>query len=140
MLSRLTQSEVTQMPMKLQTVKQPANRPPDIEYHWKVADDRWNEIRIRGRSRVKDLRANSKTDFIFRHTDRYTVSEKGIWRSELRTPGWVIWDVAQAKFDCDVKQLFGEQFVKAMSRRPTSVFLSRGNEVSLSRPELVEPA
>ncbi|QEG23536.1 DUF2071 domain-containing protein [Mariniblastus fucicola] len=137
-MSRLTQSEVLQMPMKLQTSKLPVNRPPDIEYQWKVRD-RWNDIRIRGRSRVKDIRPGSKIEFILRHADRYVVNEKGVWRSELTTPEWVIWDVAQAKFDCDVERLFGSQFVKAMSHRPASVFLSRGNEVSLSRPELVEP-
>lgn len=138
-MSRFTQSEVTQMPMKVQTAKQPAKRPPDINYQLKVGD-RWNDIRIRGRSRVKDIRKDSKIEFILRHADRYVVNDKGVWRSELQTPGWVIWDVAQAKFDCDVEQLFGSEFVKPMSRRPASVFLSRGNQVSLSKPELVEPA
>lgn len=139
MMSRLTNSEVLQMPMKVQNSKLPVNRPPDIEYQWKIRD-RWNDIRIRGRSRVKEIRKDSKIEFILRHSDRYVVNEKGVWRSELQTPGWVIWDVAQAKFDCDVEYLFGEQFVKPMSRRPASVFLSRGNEVSLFKPELVEPA
>ena len=139
LMGRLTNSEVLQMPMKVQNSKLPLNRPPDIEYQWKVRDH-WNDIRIRGRSRVKDIRKNSKVEFILRHSDRYIVNDKGVWRSEIRTPGWVIWDVAQAKFDCDVEHLFGEQFVKPMSRRPASVFLSRGNEVSLFKPELVEPA
>jgi len=139
MMGRLTNSEVLQMPMKVKNSKLPVNRPPDIEYQWKIRD-RWNDIRIRGRSRVKDIRKDSKIEFILRHSDRYVVNEKGVWRSKLQTPGWVIWDVAQAKFDCDVEYLFGEEFVKPMSRRPASVFLSRGNEVSLSKPELVEPA
>ena len=138
-MSRLTQSRVSQMPMKVQTAMQPARRPPDISYELKVGD-RWNNIRIRGRSRVKDIRNNSKIAFMLRHSDRYVVNDKGVWRSDLQTPGWVIWDVAQAKFDCDVEQLFGSEFVKPMSRRPASVFLSRGNQVSLSKPELVEPA
>jgi len=138
-MSRVTQSEVLKMPMKVKNSKLPLNRPPDIEYQWKVGD-RWNDIRIRGRSRVKEIRKGSKIEFILRHADRYVVNDQGVWRSELQTPEWVIWDVAQAKFDCDVEKLFGVDFVKAMSRRPASVFLSRGNEVSLSKPELVEPA
>ena len=137
-VKRLTKVPIEKMTMKSKTKKAPANRPPDIEYQWKLGD-KWNDIRIRGRSKVKDIRSGSKVDFVFRHADRYVVDEQGVWRSELRTPGWVIWDVAQAKFDCDVKELFGEEFVKSMSRRPASVFLSRGNEVSLSRPELVVP-
>jgi hypothetical protein len=139
MMRRLTKCSISKMPMKLNTKGAPSNRPPDIEYHWKVGE-KWNEIRIRGRSRVKDIREGSKVEFIFRHPDRYVVDKQGVWRAELQTPGWVVWDVAQAKFDCDVKQLFGEKFVKSMSRRPASVFLSRGNEVKLSKPELVVPA
>lgn len=139
MMSRLTQSEVSKLPMKLQSNKQPHNRPPDIEYRWKVGE-KWNDIRIRGRSRVKDIRPGGKVAYILRHADRYVVNDSGVWRSELSTPEWVIWDVAQAKFDCDIKQLFGAEFSKCMSRRPASVFLSRGNEVSISKPELVVPA
>ncbi len=138
-MSKLTQSEVLQIPMKMKKSKVPVNRPPDIEYLWKIRE-RWNDIRIRGRSRVKEIRPDSKIGYILRHADRYVVNEKGIWRSELSTPEWIIWDVAQAKFDCDVEHLFGSQFVKAMAKRPVSVFLSRGNAVSLSKPELVEPA
>jgi hypothetical protein len=138
-MSRLTQSEVSQMPMKVERSNLPLNRPPEIEYQFKVRE-RWNDVHVRGRSRVKDIREGSKIEYILRHADRYVVNEKGVWRSELTTPGWVIWDVAQAKFDCDVERLFGQEFVKAMSRRPASVFLSRGNEVALSKPELVEPA
>lgn len=137
MMSKLTNSDVLQMPMKMHNSNLPRNRPPDIEYQWKVRE-RWNDIRIRGRSRIKEVRKDSKIEFILRHADRYSVNEKGVWRSKLQTPGWVIWDVAQAKFDCDVERLFGSEFVKPMSGQPASVFLSRGNEVGISKPELVE--
>ncbi len=138
-MKKLTQSDVSQMPMKTSKAKVPVNRPPDIEYKWKVRD-RWNHIRIRGRSRVKVIRPDTKVGYVFRHADRYVVNEKGVWRSELSTPEWIIWDVAQAKFDCDVASLFGSEYVKAMAKRPSSVFLSRGNEVAISKSELVEPA
>ncbi len=138
MMSRLTHTEVTKLPMEHQSDKQPSNRPPEIEYRWKVGE-KWNNIHIRGRSRVKDIRPGGKIDYILRHADRYVVNKDGVWRSQLNTPGWVIWDVAQAKFDCDVKKLFGQEFSKAMSRRPASVFLSRGNEVAITKPELVVP-
>ena len=138
-MSKLTNSEVIQMPMKHKKSKTPVHRPPDIEYLWKVKE-RWNDIRIRGRSRVKEVRPESKMGYILRHADRYTVNDTGIWRSEMSTPGWVIWDVAQAKFDCDVERLFGSEYAKAMAKRPASVFLSRGNRVALSKPELVVPA
>jgi hypothetical protein len=138
-MSKLTHSEVTHMPITHKKSKTPVNRPPDIEYLWKVRE-KWNDIRIRGRSRVKEIRQDSKIAYILKHADRYVVNDQGIWRSEMSTPGWIIWDVAQAKFDCDVERLFGSEYVKAMAKRPTSVFLSRGNKVALSKPELVVPA
>ena len=139
LMNKLTRCEISQMPMKMKKNKVPVNRPPDLQYLWKVRE-RWNDIRIRGRSRVKEVRPDTKLEYVLRHADRYMVNDKGIWRSRLSTPEWVIWDVAQAKFDCDVERLFGSQFVKAMAKRPASVFLSRGNEVAISKPELVQPA
>jgi uncharacterized protein YqjF (DUF2071 family) len=139
LMNKLTKCEITHMPMEMKKAKVPVNRPPDLQYLWKVRE-RLNDIRIRGRSRVKEIRPDTKLEYVLRHADRYVVNEKGIWRSRLSTPEWIIWDVAQAKFDCDVERLFGSQFVKAMAKRPASVFLSRGNEVAISKPELVQPA
>lgn len=137
-LGKLTHDEVSVLPMKLTAKKQPREQPPVLEYKWKIGDA-WNHIRIRGRSRVKNLQSE-KIAYVFRHVDRYVHNGGQLYRSELETPQWVIWDVAQAKFDCDVKRLFGPEFVESMSGRPASVFLSRGNEVSISKPMLVNPA
>lgn len=135
-LTKLTNCDVVPMPMKHSKSKADRKVPPDIEYQWKVKD-KWNDLRIRGRSRVTDFRPDSKIAYILRHSDRYSVDASGVWRCELTTPEWIVWDVAQAKFDCDVARVFGSDFVKAMSRRPASVFLSRGNEVAVSKPVLV---
>lgn len=136
-LGKLTQGEISVLPMKLSAKKQPRDRPPVLEYKWKIGDA-WNHIRVRGRSRVKNLQSE-KMAYVLRHVDRYVHSGRQVYRSEIETPQWVIWDVAQAKFDCDVKQLFGQEFVKPMSGRPASVFVSRGKEVSISKPIPVIP-
>lgn len=137
MMSSLTHNKVD--PLKIQHPKRKTtakDTPPDLEYRWPVGE-KTNHIRIRGRSRIKEYSPESKIGYILRHSDRYIADQGKLWRFGLTTPEWVIWDVAQAKFDCDIAALFGEEFVKPMSRAPASVFLSRGNVVTLSNPVAV---
>jgi len=139
LMSRLTHSQVESLKIAHPKRKRNASlgTPPDLEYRWPVGE-KTNHIRIRGRSRIKEHSPDSKIGYILRHSDRYIDSNGQLFRFELTTPEWDIWDVAQAKFDCDIAALFGKDFVKPMSRAPASVFLSRGNVVTLSNPVAVE--
>ncbi len=139
LMSRLTNSNVDSLKITHPKRKRGASptTPPDLQYSWPIGQ-KTNHIRIRGRSRIKEHSPESKIGYILRHSDRYTVNNGQLWRFEMTTPQWDIWDVAQAKFDCDIAALFGKDFVKPMSAAPASVFLSRGNVVTLSTPIPVE--
>jgi uncharacterized protein YqjF (DUF2071 family) len=106
---------------------------PDVEYAWKV-EDRENKIRIRARSRIKQIPSGSKASYVLRHSDRYTLQNGKTYLHGLSSADWQMWDVAQANFTCDVKHLFGEEFVKPLAKRPASVLLSKGSDVRIQKP------
>jgi uncharacterized protein YqjF (DUF2071 family) len=106
---------------------------PEVEYRWKV-EDHWNMLRIRARSRIKNTGPDTKVGFILDHTNHYQSHNGKTLEYYVRHPKWSAWDAAQANFTCDVKQLFGKEFVKPLAKRPASVFVSRGGDVRVYRP------
>ena len=109
---------------------------PEAVYQWKV-DDHWNKLRIRGRSRIKNTGPKTKVGFILDHANVYRTIKGKTCEFQVQRPAWKAWDVGQANFTCDVEQLFGKAFVKPLARRPASVFVSSGSEVTFFKPELI---
>jgi len=106
---------------------------PQAEYQWKV-DDHWNKLRIRARNKIKNVGPKSKVGFVLEHTNLYQSIEGKTLEYKIERPQWVAWDAAQANFTCDVQRLFGKEFVKPLARRPASVFVSSGSEVTYFKP------
>jgi len=106
---------------------------PQVEYQWKV-EDHWNKLRVRGRSQIKNTGPDTKVGFILDHPTQYIAKDRSVMEYKVSRPKWVVWDAAQANFTCDVQQLFGREFVHALGRRPASVFLTKGSDVSFFRP------
>lgn len=109
---------------------------PKIDYRWKVGDHE-NRIRIRARKKLKQVSKNSKVGFILDNSNEYSRREGKTYEYRAQHPRWTIWDAAQANFTCDVGSLFGEEFVKPLSKRPASVFVSAGSNVTIFRPTVV---
>jgi hypothetical protein len=40
-----------------------------------------------------------------------------------------VWQTSEAEFDCDVKRVYGDRFVKCLSARPASAFVAEGSPV-----------
>lgn len=109
------------------------NEIPEVEYRWKY-DDQWNNLRVRARSRITNTGTGTKVGFILEHSN-YFASQKGRTIAyRVERPQWEVWDAAQANFNCDVKNLFGRAFIKPLSKRPASVFVSAGSHVTVYRP------
>lgn len=106
---------------------------PQVEYQWKV-DDHWNKLRVRARSRIKNTGKDTKVGFVLDHPTQYVSNDRKTLEYKVERPKWNVWDAAQANFTCDVQHLFGKEFVHALAKRPASVFLTNGSDVSISRP------
>lgn len=109
---------------------------PKVSYEWKVGDTE-NKIKIKARARMKKTGPDTKVGFILGHNNEYSVRKSRIYEYRVQRPPWVVWDAAQASFECNTKQLFGQEFVKTLSRRPSSVFVSEGSPVTIFRPTVI---
>ena len=109
---------------------------PKVDYRWTVGSNT-NRIRIVARKKLTRILPNSKVGFILDNSNEYGRHGRKTLEYRAQHPRWTIWDAAQANFTCDVKTLFGEEFVKPLSRRPASVFVSGGSNVKIFRPTVV---
>lgn len=109
---------------------------PEAEYQWKV-DDHWNKLRTRGRSPIKNTGPKTKVGFTLDHANVYQSIDGKTHEFQVQRPAWNAWNVAQANFTCDVQRLFGKPFVKPLARRPASVFISSGSDVTFFKPEQI---
>lgn len=109
---------------------------PKVDYRWTVGENS-NRIRIKARKKLGDISPNSKVGFILDNNNEYSRRDGKTYEYRVQHPKWTIWDAAQANFTCDVEKLFGKEFVKPLSRRPVSVFVSSGSNVTIHRPTVV---
>ena len=109
---------------------------PKVDYRWTVGENS-NRIRIKARKKLGGVSPNSKVGFILDNNNEYSRRDGNTYEYRVQHPSWTIWDAAQANFTCDVEKLFGQEFVKPLSRRPVSVFVSSGSNVTIHRPTIV---
>ncbi|MEM9942213.1 MAG: DUF2071 domain-containing protein [Planctomycetota bacterium] len=106
---------------------------PNADYSWQVEENQ-NRLRVKARSPIKNDGPNTKVGFILSHTNHYEGNRGKTLEYRIDRPNWTAWDAAKASFTCDVKRLFGLDFVKPLAKRPASVFVTAGSVVSIYRP------
>ncbi len=129
-------TEFARMKIKCRSSGFSADTTPEVEYRWQV-DDNWNNLRVRARSRI-DSAADNKVGFILEHNHYFGTYAGATVAYRVERPQWEVWDAAQANFTCDVSQLFGKKFVKSLSKRPASVFVTGGSLVTVHKPVVIQ--
>lgn len=109
---------------------------PQVEYKWSIGDVQ-NKIKVKARARMKKTGPDTKVGFILGHNNTYNYRDSQAFEHRVQRPPWVVWDAAQASFECNTKQMFGQEFVKTLSRRPSSVFVAEGSPVTFFRPTAI---
>ncbi len=132
-LGRMFDSKIDRMKMKFDNTGFTGKQVPKVDYTWESKNGKPNRLRIQARDRI-NIVDDSKVGFILNHFNIYATHEGRTLEYSADHPPWTIWDAAQANFTCDVKRLFGEEFGKALKRRPASVFVSVGSGVTVYRP------
>lgn len=102
-----------------------------VEYRWQVGEE-WNHIRVVADQTSSPMPEGSEAEFITEHYWGYTKLPDGNTSEyEVRHPRWNIHTVHSYDIHCSAGELYGAEFVEAMSVKPISVFLAEGSEISV---------
>jgi len=102
-------------------------------YSWRF-DGRQNSLSVRVRGGPEPLLEGSEAEFITEHYWGYNVQRDGsAMEYRVEHPRWQVYDVAEAKLECDIVGLYGRQFVEYLERPPVSAFLAEGSPVTVNR-------
>lgn len=100
-----------------------------VEYGWMERSGR-NFLRVRATGKAEPLVEGSYEEFITEHYWGYAAQrDGGTVEYQVEHPSWRVWQVSEAEFDCDIEQVYGEQFVRALSAKPSSAFVADGSPV-----------
>lgn len=100
-----------------------------VEYSWRDGES-WHRVRVRTIGESHQLAAGSEEEFITEHYWGYAAQrDGGCVEYQVEHPRWRVWQTSEAAFECDVKRVYGHQFVECLSARPSSAFVADGSEI-----------
>ncbi|MEM7248113.1 MAG: DUF2071 domain-containing protein [Acidobacteriota bacterium] len=100
-----------------------------VRYEWRVGS-RWNGLGVEVEGEPVLPEVGSEEEFITEHYWGYAAQRDGSTvEYRVEHPQWRVWRATRSSLDCDVGQLYGPEFVEALSGDPSSAFLAAGSEV-----------
>ena len=100
-----------------------------VRYEWK-SNDRWNSFAVETKGSPQPIRDNSEEEFIAEHYWGYCQQKDGTTKEyEVEHPRWNIHSDCKYEVDIEIAENYGEEFVEALSAKPSSVFLADGSEI-----------
>ncbi len=94
----------------------------------------WNYIKAIANPLAAGIIKDSEEEFITDHYWGYTfVSNDCTGEYEVSHPKWNIHTVNSYDIKCNVKELYSADFVSALARKPTSVFLADGSTITIMK-------
>lgn len=101
------------------------------EYSWRFSG-RQNSLKLTTCGEAQLLTEGSEAEFITEHYWGYNAQQDGsTLEYRVEHPRWRVYDISDAKLDCDVAGLYGEQFRESLNRKPSSAFLAEGSAVTV---------
>ena len=102
-------------------------------YQWR-SNGTWNKLSVKtgGNWSVPDL--DSEASFVAEHYWGYAAQrDDSTLEYEVEHPRWRMAKAGDVEFECDVAELYGEEFVDALSWEPVSAFMAEGSQVVVRR-------
>ena len=104
-----------------------------VEYAWRSTSG-WNQLRLQTVGPPCPSMPGSEEEFITEHYWGYAVQRgKGTIEYRVEHTAWRVWQVSEANLNCNVRELYGPEFVDSLSARPSSAFLAEGSPVTVYR-------
>ncbi len=74
----------------------------------------------------------SEEEFITQHYWGYSAQrDGGTVEYRVDHPAWRVWQAQSCRLECDVANLYGQQFVDALIGPPSSAFLAEGSDITV---------
>jgi uncharacterized protein YqjF (DUF2071 family) len=101
-----------------------------INYRWKKGQ--WHKIQVVAAPQASVITPGSEEEFITEHYWGYTKLRNGRTSEyEVVHPKWMIYPVQRYGIDVDFAAMYGHPFAMLTSRKPDSIFLAEGSEVTV---------
>ncbi|MEQ6123014.1 DUF2071 domain-containing protein [Pseudotenacibaculum sp. MALMAid0570] len=107
----------------------------DVEYSW----GKENLISVKAQLKPIEINENSLTEFIAEHYWGYSkVNDKQTTEYEVKHPRWKSYPVKEYKISVDFRDNYGTSFNFLNHKKPSSVFLLEGSEVSVENKKIIK--
>lgn len=98
----------------------------------------WNYLQASAALHKQAIAVGSEEEFITEHYWGYTrISDSKTSAYEVQHPKWNIHPVRTFDFQCNVREVYGDQFVDPLATTPTSVFLADGSPISVLNKQII---
>jgi uncharacterized protein YqjF (DUF2071 family) len=88
------------------------------------------------------LKKNSEEEFITEHFWGYTkCSDEKTSEYQVEHPRWDLYNIKKFEMNLDtndIKNIYGEEFVEALSAKPHSVLLAEGSEITVRKGKFIQ--
>ncbi len=104
------------------------------QYDWRQGR-RWESLSVTGEEgEWRGIAAGSEEEFITEHYWGYNRQRDGrTLEYQVEHPRWQVRPAREYRFDCDVRSLYGAEFVPFLTGKASSAFLVEGSAVSVRK-------
>jgi uncharacterized protein YqjF (DUF2071 family) len=99
-----------------------------VEFSWR-RNHIWESVSASASGQPHEMAVGSEEEFICEHYWGYNSRTRQGCEFQIEHPRWRIRKCTEYKFDADVKYLYGDTFVEALSATPTSSFIAEGSPI-----------
>ena len=101
------------------------------QFDWRY-EKKWNSLQALTEGDFQALVPGSEAEFITEHYWGYSKQPNGrTIEYQVEHPSWRVRRVREARFDCDVKGLYGTEFVESLKAEPVSALVAEGSAVTV---------
>ena len=87
-------------------------------------------LTVRGDAVLPEV--GSEEQFITEHYWGYAAQrDGGCIEYQVAHPSWRVWSSQDARFEGDIKELYGKDLAAVLEKKPISAFLAEGSEVTV---------
>ena len=106
-------------------------------YEWKVKG-KWNKIGATVSNELQPMLKGSAEEFIFEHYWGYnSISATKTTEYQVEHISWKIAQVQDFVFEAEIAELYGNQFVRFLTKAPYSAFFAKGSDISVRMGEKI---